>query len=150
MLPPASRLMLWCFNRTCRFLNERLSYGMAPDDIVGVFSQRSRWAMGALTILAVSRQASAAGASSMLVPPALCTLTLGRPPVAVPPMQRDNPLCKPGLSMAAALTFFEAAAYHLLSIPTIFMSMVPLVYIFSNVSPLVCNQLWEFAAVFCP
>lgn len=30
------------------------------------------------------------------------------------------------------------------------MAMVPLAYLFSGVSPLVCNQLWEFAAVFCP
>lgn len=36
-----------------RFLNERLSFGMAPDDIVGVFAQRTRWATGALTIMAV-------------------------------------------------------------------------------------------------
>ena len=25
------------------YLNERLSFGMAPDDIAGVFTQRLRW-----------------------------------------------------------------------------------------------------------
>ena len=36
----------------CRYLNERgLTYGMAPDDVSGVFQQRLRWAMGALQIL---------------------------------------------------------------------------------------------------
>jgi hypothetical protein len=33
------------------FLNERLVYGMAPEDLGGVFKQRLRWAMGALQIL---------------------------------------------------------------------------------------------------
>ena len=33
------------------FLNERLVYGMAPEDLVEVFQQRRRWAMGALQIL---------------------------------------------------------------------------------------------------
>jgi cellulose synthase/poly-beta-1,6-N-acetylglucosamine synthase-like glycosyltransferase len=35
---------------TCRFLAERLVYGMAPEDIEGVFKQRLRWAMGALQV----------------------------------------------------------------------------------------------------
>ena len=35
----------------CRFLNERLVFGMSPDDIAGVFQQRLRWAMGALQIM---------------------------------------------------------------------------------------------------
>ncbi|KIY95081.1 cellulose synthase (UDP-forming) [Monoraphidium neglectum] len=33
------------------YLNERLVFGLAPPDIAGVFSQRLRWAMGALQIL---------------------------------------------------------------------------------------------------
>jgi hypothetical protein len=65
-------------------------------------------------------------------------------------MQKDNPIYKPGLTWAAALNFFEAGAYHILAIPTIIMALVPLFYIFTGISPLVCDQLWEFAAVFCP
>lgn len=34
-----------------RYLNERLSFGMAPDHISDVMTQRLRWAMGALQIL---------------------------------------------------------------------------------------------------
>jgi hypothetical protein len=34
-----------------RYLNERLVYGMAPDEIADVMTQRLRWAMGALQIL---------------------------------------------------------------------------------------------------
>lgn len=33
------------------FLVERLVYGMAPEDIAGVFQQRTRWAVGAMQIL---------------------------------------------------------------------------------------------------
>ena len=35
----------------CRYLNERLVFGMAPDHIADVMTQRLRWAMGALQIL---------------------------------------------------------------------------------------------------
>lgn len=36
----------------CRFLNERMVFGQAPDDLLGVFAQRLRWAMGALQVSA--------------------------------------------------------------------------------------------------
>lgn len=35
----------------CRYLNERLMYGMAPDEISGLWAQRLRWTMGSLQIL---------------------------------------------------------------------------------------------------
>jgi cellulose synthase/poly-beta-1,6-N-acetylglucosamine synthase-like glycosyltransferase len=34
----------------CRFLNERMVFGQAPEDLLGVFAQRLRWAMGALQV----------------------------------------------------------------------------------------------------
>lgn len=32
------------------YLNERLIYGLAPDDLDSVFKQRLRWAMGSLQV----------------------------------------------------------------------------------------------------
>ena len=40
-----------CTALYCRYLNERLVFGMAPDHIADVMTQRLRWAMGALQIL---------------------------------------------------------------------------------------------------
>ncbi len=64
-------------------------------------------------------------------------------------LQKDNPLRRPGLTIPQSLLFFEAAAHHLLAIPTCFMVMVPLVYTLTEYSPLSCPHLWEFAALFC-
>jgi hypothetical protein len=95
------------------YLNERLSFGLAPDDIAGVFTQRLRWAMGALQILI-----------------------------------RDNPLQKPGLTLPQAFLFFEAAAQHFLCIPTIYMAVVPIIFLFTQYAPLEVSQLWEFTVPF--
>ena len=86
----------------------------APDDITGVFTQRLRWAMGALQILL-----------------------------------RDNPLKAPGLTWVQGLLFWEAAAYHFLAIITIVLALVPVVYVFSGVAPLIAPRMWEFSAAFC-
>lgn len=95
------------------FLNTRLAYGMAPDDIISVFRQRLRWAMGGLQILF-----------------------------------NDNPLKKLGLNFYQSVLFYEATAFHLLAFGTILMALVPIVYVFSMISPLVSEQLWEFSIVF--
>ncbi|KAK9789026.1 hypothetical protein WJX73_003117 [Symbiochloris irregularis] len=96
------------------FLNERLAFGMAPDDVGGMFTQRLRWTMGALQILI-----------------------------------RSNPLLLSGLTAPQALLFFESAACYLLSAGTIIMACLPIVYIFSEYSPLVAPRMYEFCATFC-
>jgi cellulose synthase/poly-beta-1,6-N-acetylglucosamine synthase-like glycosyltransferase len=45
-----SRTLFAC-GFTTMFLNERLSFGLAPEYIAEVFNQRQRWAMGALQML---------------------------------------------------------------------------------------------------
>jgi cellulose synthase/poly-beta-1,6-N-acetylglucosamine synthase-like glycosyltransferase len=95
------------------FLNERLVYGMAPEDLAGVFLQRARWAMGALQIL-----------------------------------YRDNPLRKRGLTMSQSFLFFEIGAHHYLAIGTALATLVPLVYVYVEASPVIVEYLWEFCIVF--
>lgn len=95
------------------FLNERLVYGMAPEDLSGVFLQRARWAMGALQIL-----------------------------------YRDNPLRKRGLTMSQSFLFFEIGAHHYLAIGTALATIVPLVYVYVEASPVIVQYLWEFCIVF--
>jgi Cellulose synthase len=95
------------------FLNERLSYGMAPDGLTQVFQQRQRWAMGALQILFL-----------------------------------DNPMKKTGLTFFQSLILFESAAYHFLAIPTMFMCMAPLIYIFGQIAPVTVYHIWEFTCAF--
>ena len=94
------------------FLNERLVYGMAPEDLSGVFLQRARWAMGALQIL-----------------------------------YRDNPLRKRGLTMSQSFLFFEIGAHHYLAIGTALATIVPLVYVYVEASPVIVQYLWEFCIV---
>ena len=95
------------------FLNERLVYGMAPEDISGALKQRLRWAMGAIQILYI-----------------------------------DHPLRKRGLNLTQSLLFFEIGAHHYQGIGTMFLAVVPIVYIFTNASPLSVRNLWEFCIVF--
>ena len=58
---------------------------------------------------------------------------------------------QPGLSFVQSLLFFEAAAHHWLAIPTIFMAIVPIVFLFCNsASPLVVsprNLTWQAGVV---
>jgi cellulose synthase/poly-beta-1,6-N-acetylglucosamine synthase-like glycosyltransferase len=95
------------------FLNERLVYGMAPEDLPGVFKQRARWAMGALQIL-----------------------------------YRDNPLRKRGLTASQSFLFFEIGAHHYLAIGTAMATLVPLIYVYVDASPVIVEYLWEFCIVF--
>ena len=95
------------------FLNERLVYGMAPEDISGAFKQRLRWAMGAIQILYI-----------------------------------DHPLRKRGLNLIQSLLFYEIGAHHYQGIGTVFLAVVPIVYIFASASPLSVRNLWEFCIVF--
>lgn len=46
-------------------MNARLVFGMAPDDIEAVFTQRLRWAMGALQILARDNPLSIPGLTTV-------------------------------------------------------------------------------------
>ncbi|KAL4423966.1 hypothetical protein ABPG75_001267 [Micractinium tetrahymenae] len=108
-----SAMTLMSAGMATMYLNERLSFGMAPDHIADVMTQRLRWAMGAIQIL-----------------------------------MKDNPLRLPGLTVPQSLLFFEAAAHHYLAFSTIFMALVPIVFLYSEVSPMVCAHLWEFAVVF--
>ncbi|KAL4421860.1 hypothetical protein ABPG77_001342 [Micractinium sp. CCAP 211/92] len=108
-----SAMTLMSAGMATMYLNERLSFGMAPDHITDCMTQRLRWAMGAIQIL-----------------------------------MKDNPLRLPGLTVPQKLLFFEAAAHHYLAFSTIFMAVVPIVFLYSEVSPMVCAHLWEFALVF--
>jgi cellulose synthase (UDP-forming) len=47
-----------------RFINERLVFGMAPDDLQAALTQRLRWATGALQILARTNPLSVPGLST--------------------------------------------------------------------------------------
>jgi cellulose synthase/poly-beta-1,6-N-acetylglucosamine synthase-like glycosyltransferase len=96
-----------------QYLNTRLAFGMAPEDLVGIFRQRLRWAVGALQILFST-----------------------------------NPLYMPGLTTTQSILFFESSFHYFLSISTLVMCVAPLVYVFSEYSPLVVDQLWELCVVF--
>ena len=49
-----------------------------------------------------------------------------------------------GLTTAQSLLYFEAAAHHYLAITTVFMAIVPIVYLFSGISPMVSVLLiWQ-------
>lgn len=52
---------------------------------------------------------------------------------------------QPGLTTVQSLLFFEAAAHHWLAVPTIFMAIVPVVFLFCNsASPLVVSaEAWS-------
>ena len=43
LLPNFAAMSLMSAGMATMYLNERLSFGMAPDDIAGVFTQRLRW-----------------------------------------------------------------------------------------------------------
>ena len=50
---PCAAMSLTSAGMATMYLNERLSFGMAPDDIAGVFTQRLRWCVQ-LRLLGVS------------------------------------------------------------------------------------------------
>lgn len=96
-----------------QYLNARLVFGMAPNDIVGIFKQRLRWAVGALQIF-----------------------------------YQSNPLQMPGLTPVQRFLFFESSSHYFLAISTLVMCLAPIVYVFTEYSPLVVDQLWELCVVF--
>ncbi|WIA20656.1 hypothetical protein OEZ85_005032 [Tetradesmus obliquus] len=61
----------------------------------------------------------------------------------------DNPLTRPGLTLVQALLFWEAAVHHFLALPTVLLSLLPLIYMFTEVAPVSALHLWEFCALFC-
>ena len=48
-----------------------------------------------------------------------------------------------GLTTTQSLLYFEAAAHHYLALTTVFMAVVPVIYLFTQISPLVS---WQLAA----
>jgi hypothetical protein len=48
-------------------------------------------------------------------------------------LMRDNPLTRPGLTLVQSLLFWESAAHHFLALPTIMMSALPIIYVFTKV-----------------
>jgi hypothetical protein len=53
----------------------------------------------------------------------------------------NNPLTRTGLTLAQALLFWEAAVHHFLAVPTVLLSLLPLVYMFTEVSRLPQHKL---------
>eukprot|EP00271_Cylindrocystis_brebissonii_P008042 TRINITY_DN22077_c0_g1_i1.p1 TRINITY_DN22077_c0_g1~~TRINITY_DN22077_c0_g1_i1.p1 ORF type:complete len:1726 (+),score=392.82 TRINITY_DN22077_c0_g1_i1:475-5652(+) len=94
------------------YLNERLIYGLAPDDLESVFKQRLRWAMGSLQILC-----------------------------------RSNPLFKPELTVPQSLLFFQSAFQYCLSLPTVVVTLAPVLYLFLQVGP-ISARVYEFCLFF--
>jgi hypothetical protein len=61
---------------------------------------------------------------------------------------RSNPLQMPGLSLGQRLIFFEACAFYWLAIPTVILTIMPIVYLFAAIGPFRCEALWEFGIAF--
>ncbi len=61
---------------------------------------------------------------------------------------KDNPLSKPGLTIAQSLLMFEAGAYHFLAISSIILCIVPFLFIFADIPPITAFRFWEFALAF--
>lgn len=61
---------------------------------------------------------------------------------------QSNPLKKPGLTPVQRFLFFESASHYFLSISTLIMCIAPIIYVFTEYSPLVVDQLWELCVVF--
>jgi len=59
------------------------------------------------------------------------------------------PGVQPGLTLVQSLLFFEAAAHHWLAISTIFMALVPIIYLFCALSPMIVSALVLHAVLYC-
>ncbi|GAQ89401.1 cellulose synthase catalytic subunit [Klebsormidium nitens] len=94
------------------FLNELLIFGIAPDDVMTVLTQRQRWAMGSLQILCL-----------------------------------DNPLLNGGLTIPQSLLFFQSCIQYTLALPTLLMALVPILFLFSGISP-IHAKVHEFLVFF--
>eukprot|EP00898_Chlorokybus_atmophyticus_P002209 jgi/Chlat1/298/Chrsp1S08782 len=96
------------------YLNSRMIFGMAPDDVANTFSQRLRWAMGSLQ----------------------CMRTPEVPSIEAYILCRDNPLLKSGLTWTQSLLFFQSAFQYVMSVPTLFMACIPVAYFFFSAAPI--------------
>lgn len=63
-------------------------------------------------------------------------------------LYKSNPLKHPGLTARQSLLFYEAGAYHFMSIPMVIFMFVPLIYTYGQISPISANHLWELIATF--
>jgi len=81
----------------------------------------------------LSRSLAAAPAPIVIqVTATLLTMAMAWCPLQI--LLRDNPLTRPGLTLAQSLLFWEAAAQYFLAVPTVMMSALPIIYIFTGVS----------------
>lgn len=142
---------------------------MAPVDVAGAFQQRLRWSMGALQILLRRNPLFKVGQLAgrwghmwgELDVGCLHVMGLGIAPSwpkpAAPPAQCTQrsflspSLCasQRGLTAAEALVFFESAIYPTLSVCTVITSLLPIVFLFTNVR-LIGTQRALAAAFHCP
>jgi len=63
-------------------------------------------------------------------------------------LARDNPLSRRGLAFAQRLLYFDASAYALQSFSTLVLVLVPLVFLFTGVTPFAVREMWELLAGF--
>ena len=75
------------------------------------------------------------------LPAPACLMCRAHMPRCAAPVRALPPLpLQPGLTTVQSLLFFEAAAHHWLAISTVFMAVVPIVYLFSSMSPMVVSE----------
>lgn len=60
---------------------------------------------------------------------------------------RNNPLVIPGLTHAQSLLFYDSCASHFLAIGIVFVSFVPIVYMFSGMMTMVVVGFWVWGCV---
>ena len=63
-------------------------------------------------------------------------------------LARDNPLTRRGLVFAQRLLYFDASAYALQSPTTLVLILVPLVFLFTGVTPFAVREMWELLVGF--
>lgn len=56
----------------------------------------------------------------------------------------DNPLTRPGLTIVQSLLFWEAAVHHFLAIPTVLLSFLPVIYMFTEVRACTHACMYKF------
>lgn len=110
-------------------------FGQAPVDLAGVFAQRLRWAMGAQQVgsgagawcgvFSASSSRRELQARSFCID-FLCVCCCCN-------VMPDNPLVHSGLTLVQSLLFWEAAAHHFVAIPTILLTVLPFIFMFTEV-----------------
>lgn len=61
---------------------------------------------------------------------------------------RANPLSRPGLGFVQRLLYFDASAYALQSPATLVLILVPLVFLFTGITPFAVREMWELLIAF--